>query len=140
MLWVLLPAAAEFYRDAATNITEGRDSAEVQEAIIQFLHRSDQTTESLSESIRALAVAQPQNPAVNAELLPLLNSSDVVVQKALLRNIARLTLSSEDFATARARVASIATDPSTPMDLRQIASSLLPCWSNDRHHGFCPAL
>jgi hypothetical protein len=140
MLWVLLPAAAHFYRDPATNITEGRDSPEVQEAIIQFLHRSDQTTESLSESIRALALAQPQNPAVNAELLPLLNSSDVSVQNALLRNIARLTLSSEDFATARARVTSITTDPNTPMDLRQIASSLLPCWSNDRHHDVCPAL
>jgi hypothetical protein len=140
ILWVLLPAAADFYRDPATNITEGRDSPEVQEAIIQFLHRSDQTTESLSESIRALALAQPQNPAVNAELLPLLNSSDVSVQKALLRNIARLTLSSEDFATARARVTSIATNPNTPMDLRQIASSLLPCWSNDRHHDVCPDL
>ena len=140
MLWVLLPAAADFYRDPATNITEGRDSPEVQEAIIQFLHRSDQTTESLSESIRALALAQPQNPAVNAELLPLLNSSDGSVQKALLRNIARLTLSSEDFAIARARVTSITTDPNTPMDLRQIASSLLPCWSNNRHHDVCPDL
>jgi hypothetical protein len=140
ILWVLLPAAADFYRDPATNITEGRDSPEVQEAIIQFLHRSDQTTESLSESIRALALAQPQNPAVNAELLPLLDSSDVIVQRVLLRNIARLTLSSGDFTTARARVTSISTDPNTPIDLRKIASSLLPCWSNDRHHDHCPDL
>jgi hypothetical protein len=140
MLWVLLPAAADFYVDPATNITEGRDSAEVQEAIIQFLHRSDQTRESLSESIRALAVAQPQNPAVNAELLPLLNSQDVSVQEALLQNIARLTLTSKDFASARTRVASIETNPKTPMDLRQIASALLQCWSNDRHHDVCPAL
>jgi hypothetical protein len=140
MLWVLLPAAADFYVDPATHITEGRDSPEVQEAIIEFLNRSDQTTESLSESIRALAVAQPQNPAVNAELLPLLNSPDVSVQKALLQNIARLTLTSKDFASARTRVTSIETDPNTPIDLRQIASALLPCWSNDRHHDLCPAL
>jgi hypothetical protein len=140
MLWILLPAAATFYLDPATHITEGRDSPEVQSAIIEFLHRSDQTTESLSESVRALAVSQVQNPDVNAALLPLLNSADVELQKALLGQIARLTLSSEDFASARTRVSSIKTDPNTPEDLQKLASSLLPCWSNDRHHGVCPVL
>jgi hypothetical protein len=140
ILWVLLPAAADFYRDPATNITEGRDSPEAQEAIIAFLRRSDQTTESLSESIRALALAQPQNPAVNAALLPLLNSPDVEVRKALLRNIARLTLSQEDFALARTRVIALQTDPNTLAELKRITDSLLPCWSNNRHHGVCPPL
>lgn len=140
ILWVLLPAAANFYRDPATGITEGRDSPEVQEAIIQFLRRPDQTTESLSESIRALALAQAQNPAVNAELLPLLNSSDVDRLKALLRYIARLPLPSVDFAVAKARLTSIATNPNTPMDVQKIAASLVTCSSNDRYHDHCPNL
>jgi hypothetical protein len=140
MLWILLPAAADFHPDPATNIIEGSDSPEVQEAIIQFLRRSDQTTESLCESMRALVLAQAQNPAVNAELLPLLSSPDVIVQKNALQSIGGLNLSPEDFATARARVTFLAKDPNTPMDVRQIASSLLPCWSNDRHHRVCPAL
>jgi hypothetical protein len=138
ILWVLLPAATDFYRDPATRITMGHDSPQVQEAIIQFLHRPDQTTESLSESIRALALAQAQNPSVNAELLPLLNSKDVMVQTALLRYIAKLSLPSESFTAARARVRSIATEPNTPMDLRKIASSLLTCWPNDRYKDRCP--
>ena len=140
MLWILLPAAATYYLDPATHITEGRDSPEVQTAIIQFLRRSDQTTESLSESIRAIALAQAQNPAVNAALLPLLNSADVELQKVLLRQIARLTLTSDDFASARTRVSSIKTDSNTPEDVQKLAGSLLSCWSNDRHHDGCPSL
>lgn len=140
MLWILLPAAATFYLDPATNITEGRDSSKVQSAIIEFLHRSDQTTESLSESIRALTVSQVQNPDVNAALLPLLSSTDVDLQKALLGQLARLTFTPDDFASARIRVKSIATDPNSPADLQELAGSLLSCWSNDRHHGVCPVL
>ncbi len=140
MLWVLLPAGAEFHVDPATHITEGRDSEEVQAAVIEFLRRSDQTTESLSESIRALALAQPQNPAVNADLLRLLDSPDVEVQKALLQNLPKLTLPPKEFERARSRVKAMSADSNTPEDLRRMASELLPCWSNDRHHGVCPAL
>jgi hypothetical protein len=140
MLWILLRAAATYYLDPATHITEGRDSPEVQTAIIEFLRRSDQTTESLSESIRAIALAQAQNPAVNAALLPLLSSADVELQRALLRQIAKLTLTSDDFASARTRVSSIKTDPNTPEDVQKLAGSLLSCWSNDRHHDGCPSL
>ncbi len=124
MLWILLPAGATYYLDPVTHITVGRDSPEVQIAIIEFLRRSDQTTESLLESIRALTVGQVQNPAVNAALLPLLNSSDVEVQKALLGQIARLTCTPNDFASARNRVKSIETDPNSPADLQKLASSL----------------
>lgn len=139
MLWVLLPAGATFYIDPTTNITEGRDSAEVQEAIIAFLDRPDQTSESLSECIRALALAQPQNPTVNAHLLPSLDSPDIAVRKALLRHITSLTLYPEDFVSARARVMTMASDPASPIDLQRIAKSILPCWSNDRHRE-CPPL
>ena len=138
ILWVLLHAGATFYPDPTTSIAEGRDSPEVQEAIIAFLDRPDQTSESLSESIRSFALAQAQNPAVNAHLLMLLDSSDITVQEILLRNIARLTLSPEDFASARARVTLMTTDPAKPTDIQRIAKSILPCWTNDRHRGVCP--
>lgn len=140
ILWILLPAGATYYLNPETHITEGRDSPEVQSAIIEFLHRPDQTTESLLESIRALTVSQVQNPAVNAALLPLLNSSDVEVQKALLGQVARLTCTPNDFASARNRVKSIETDPNSPVDLQKLASSLLLRWSDDRHQDACPTL
>lgn len=138
ILWLLLPADANFYRDPATNTTEGQDSPEVQQAIVNFLRRPDQTAESLSETVRALALSQVQNLTVNRELLHLLNSTDPIVQKAILSHIASLTLAPEDFASAHARVMQIAANPSTPVEIQKLAKPLLTCWSNDRHHDNCP--
>ena len=138
MLWVLLSADATFYRDPATNITEGRDSPQVQQAILTFLRRSDQTAESLSETVRALALAQVQNPAVNKELLRLLDSPDPVVQRAILGHIATLTLTPDDFASAHVRVTRLAANAATPIEIQKLAKTLLTCWSNDRHHDLCP--
>ncbi len=138
MLWVLLSADATFYRDPATNITEGRDSPQVQQAILTFLRRSDQTAESLSETVRALALAQVQNPAVNKELLGLLDSADPVVQRAILSHIATLTLTPDDFASAYVRVTQLAANAATPIEIQKLAKTVLTCWSNDRHHDVCP--
>jgi hypothetical protein len=97
VLAVLLPAGASYHRDPATGITEGEDSVEVQEAVLTFLRRPDQTTESLTESIREIGLAQPQNTAVNAQLIKLLDYPDVVVREALLRHITSLTLTPRIF-------------------------------------------
>jgi len=137
MLWVLLPADATFYRNPVTDITEGRDSPEVQQAIVNFLRRPDQTAESLSESIRALEISQVENPAVNAELSRLLGSTNPVVQTAILSHMVRFTLTAEDFASAHARVTQIAANPDTPIEIQKLAKTLLACWTNDRHHGAC---
>lgn len=140
MLWALLKTEATYYRDPTTGITEGRNSVEVQKAIIAFLRRPDQTTESISESIRAMALAQAQNPDVNAELLRFLDSPDAAVQSAMLTNLPRLTLAPQDFASAKAQVARLANDPAKQADVQKLASAILPCWNNDRHKGPCPAL
>jgi hypothetical protein len=133
VLWVLLSAGASFHRDPATGITEGEDSAEVQAAIVTFLRRPDQTSESLSESIRVITIAQPQNTAVNAELIKLLDYPDVAIREALLRHITSLTLTPEDYSYARGRVERIVTNAAEPAELKQLANSILPCWQNDRH-------
>ena len=138
MLWVLLSADATFHRDPVTNIPEGKDTPEVQQAIVTFLRRPDQTAESLSETVRALALAQVQNPPVNAELSRLLDSTDPIVQRAILSHIATLTLTPEDFASAHTRVTQLASSAATPIEIQKLAKTLLTCWSNDRHYGVCP--
>jgi len=133
VLWVVLPAGASYHRDPATGITEGEDSVEVQEAIVTFLRRPDQTAESISESIRAITLAQAQNGAVNSQLVKLLDNPNVAIREALLRHITALTLTPADFAYAKGRVERIVTDADEPTELKQIASAILPCWQNDRH-------
>ena len=139
VLWILLSSAATFYRDPVTHITEGRDTPEVVQAVVTFLQRPDQTPESISESIRALALAQAQNPEINSHLLRFLDSTVSSVQKSLLNQIANLTLTPEDFTSARQRVEQLAASTSEPEDIQKLAKSLLVCWANDRHHGVCPA-
>ncbi len=77
MLWIVLPAGATFEVDPKTAITEGPDSPEVQAAVAAFAQRPDQTPESLAETVRAIALAQPQNPEVNEHLLPLLDTGGI---------------------------------------------------------------
>jgi hypothetical protein len=62
---ILLVAGASFYADPVTHITEGSDTEEVQQAILRFLHRSDQTSRTIAATIRTIALAQPQNPNLN---------------------------------------------------------------------------
>jgi HEAT repeat protein len=133
ILWILLPAGATFSPDPVTHITEGRDSEEVNAAVIQFLQRPDQTPESLSESVRAIGLAQPQNPEVNEQLVKLLQSPSERVQLTMLSNLPRLRLSPQLYQSARLRVTQMAGDPAATAQVRSYAKQLLACWANDRH-------
>jgi len=139
LLWILLPAGATYYHDPATHVTEGWDSPEVQEAVLQFLNREDQTPESMASSIRALALALAQNPKVNAALVKQLDSGSAEVQLVLVEQLPKIALTSDAFVVGRARVAVLKDDPSTTAEVRAAAAKILPCWTNDRHHGMCPA-
>jgi hypothetical protein len=138
LLWILLPAGASYYQDPRTKITEGWDSPEVQEAVSAFLEREDQTPESLAASVRALAMALPQNPKVNAGLVKLLDSPSAEVQLALVQQLPKLSLTSDAFFVGRARVQELLNDPNTTAEVRSTAAQMLPCWNNDRNHGICP--
>jgi hypothetical protein len=131
---VLLNAGVTFHFDPVTDITEGSDSPEVQQAILRFLHRSEHTNRSLAQTINTLADAQPQNPQLNADILRLLDSSDPMLRVGLLQYLPRLTLPPTDFTTAEAYVAQMASDPSAWPEFRTTAKTILPCWDNDRHH------
>ena len=140
LLWIVLPAGAMFDLDPKTGITEGHDSPDVQTAIIGFIHRPDQTSESRAETLRALALSQVQDTAVHAALLPWLTRSDPDTQLAVLKQLSRFTLGPEDNTQARAVVGNLADDPQTPAKLRSAAAKLLLCWHNDQPGSPCLAL
>ena len=133
----VVDVGATFHSNPVTHIAEGTDSPEVRTAILRFLHRPDQTPRSLVETIRCLAHAQPQNPEVNANLLRFLDSADPAIRMELVHALPSLTLPPADFTAAKEKLARIAADSSTPSELTVAANSILPCWTNDRHHP-CP--
>jgi hypothetical protein len=134
VVFILLSAGATYYSDPATHITEGRSSPEAQAAILKFLHRPDQTSSSLADTIHNMAIAQPQNPELNADLLRFLDSSDPAVRMALVSNLTRFTFPTKDFEVAKARLMKMSSDTSTSPEFRVEAVKILPCWTNDRHH------
>lgn len=134
IVYILLQAGATFHLDPATHIIEGSDSPEIQQIIRRFLHRSDQTSRSISETIHTLALAQPQNPELNADLLRFLDSDDPALRLAILNDLPRLTFPPSDFAAAKEHLKSLASDPAASPQFRATAQTILGCWNNDRHH------
>ncbi|MEG9437283.1 hypothetical protein JAO29_14075 [Edaphobacter sp. HDX4] len=130
----LLNTGATFYRDPVSNITEGYDTEEVQQAILRFINRPDQTPVSLSWTIQIIARAQPQNPALNDRLLLFLDAEDPAVRMELLRALPHLTFSQPAYASAKAHLAQIVSAPSSSAEFRSTANAILSCWDNNRHH------
>ncbi len=139
LLWIILPAGATFDRNPSTGITEGRDTPEVQTAIIDFIHRSDHTSESRAETLRALSLSQVQNPAVNAALLPWLTASDQDTQMAVLGQLRRVPLPLQDYTRALVAVGNLVADPLTSTEVRSAANAILRCWQHDLPNDSCPS-
>ncbi len=140
VLFILLAADATLFRDPSTGIPEGRNSPEIQAAVIEFIRRKDQIPASLAETMRAISLAQPQNTEVNAALIPFLDSSDPLVLRALLSYMNRFSLAPETYAAAHAKVEQIAANANAPVDERTLAKRLLGCWHNNRHEMCDPSM
>jgi len=135
---ILLIAGASYHADPVTHITEGSSLPEAQQAVRRFLHRSDQTATSIAQTIRTIALAQPQNPELNDDLVRFLDSSEPVVRMALLTNLSRITFSPATFAATKTHLVQLASDPSASSEFRTAANKIIACWDNDRHHNTCP--
>jgi hypothetical protein len=128
----------KIYADPVTHISEGSSMPEAQQAVRRFLHRSDQTATSIAQTIRTIALAQPQNPELNDDLVRFLDSSEPVVRMALLTNLPRITFSPATFAATKTHLVQLASDPSASSEFRTAANTIIACWDNDRHHNTCP--
>ena len=135
---ILLVVGASFHADPVTHITEGSSLPEAQQAVRRFLHRSDQTATSIAHTIRTIALAQPQNPELNDDLVRFLDSSEPVVRMALLTNLPRITFSPATFAVTKTHLVQLVSDPSASSEFRTAANTIIACWDNDRHHNTCP--
>ena len=131
---ILLLAGASFHAHPVTHITEGSSLPEAQQAVRGFLHRSDQTAPSIAQTIQMIALAQPQNPELNYDLVRFLDSSDPAVRMTLLTNLPRITFSPAIFSATKTHLGQLASDPSTSSEFRTAAHTILACWNNDRHH------
>jgi HEAT repeat protein len=132
IVYALIPANATVQVDPITQKRVMKTDPDVQEAILRFLHRPDQTSQSLSETIDRIVVAGLTDPDFNAQLLSFLDYPDDTVRIALARDLNRLAFPSSSVPTIQARLTQLASDAAASSQLRAEAARILPCWGKDR--------
>jgi hypothetical protein len=132
IVYALISANATVQVDPITQKRVIKIDPDVQVAILRFLHRPDQTSQSLSQTFDSIVLAGLTTPAFNAQLLSFLDYPDDNVRIALIRNLNRLTFPSSSVPTIQARLTQLASDPAASSQLRAEAARILPCWGKDR--------
>jgi hypothetical protein len=132
IVYALIPANATVQVDPITRERIVKTDPDVQAAILRFLHRPDQTSQSLSETIDRIVVAGLTDPDFNAQLLSFLDYPDDAVRITLVGDLNRLTFPSSSVPTIQARLTQLASDPAASSQLRAEAARILPCWGKDR--------
>ena len=107
-------------------------------AIIAFISRPDQTPESLVSSIDAIAHAQTHNEEIDTAIVHDLDIPKPSVRTAIIRVLPELQLPDDVFTATQTRLRQIAASDQEDPAVRAAASTILPCWVNDRHKP-CPA-
>ena len=109
-------------------------SPAVDDAMIAFLERSDQTKSTLGECLHTLALSHASEP-VNDEAL-----RRVFEQKAmtvfLLQFVTWMRLTPAQLAVQKERLIALSNDASEPSALRKAATTVAACWNAERT-GLC---
>ena len=107
-----------------------KSSTAVDDAMIAFLDREDQTKSTLGECLHTLALSHASE-RVNDEAL-----RRVFEQKAmtvyLLQFVARMRLTSAQLAVQKERLIALSKDESERPELRKAAATVTACWTGER--------
>lgn len=133
----LIPVNATVEVDPVTNKLITKNDPDVMAAILRFLHRPDQTSQSLGATINSIAVVGLTGPDFNAELLSFLDYPDDSVRMVLVHDLNQLILPASAVPAIKSRLTQLASDPSTSAELRVEVGRVLPCWNNDQTQ-MCP--
>jgi hypothetical protein len=111
--------------------------SDIEDAIIAYLNRPDQTASELENSIQAIAVQNHHSQRLALAILPFVDAADPTLSASTILNLPSQTFPEASFLTAKAHLQAIAADPTQPKVVRDAAANILPCWINDRHKP-CP--
>ena len=107
-------------------------------AIIRYVRRSDQTSDSRSSLIDMIASTTNQSQAVNKALLLYLDSDDDSVRARVILSLPQLDLAPEVLADTRAQIDRIVNDSNENLQVVTAAKSIAACWTAVRMTAGCP--
>ena len=111
--------------------------ADVEDAVIAYLNRADQTPEILEETIQSIAVGAFQSQRLDIAVLPFIDAPDPILRASTIEDLPQLTLPEQNFIAAKVHLQTIAANSNEPQKVRDAANKILSCWVNDRHKP-CP--
>lgn len=116
----------------------GPVSGDTAAAVSRYLRRSDQTSDSRSNLVDAIATQPNQSQAVNATLVGWMDSDDNSLRARVILSLPQLDLPADAFADARAKVGVLAQNDSENLQVVTAAKSIAPCWTAPHMSTPCP--
>lgn len=114
-----------------------KPSSQVDDAIVAFLDRPDQTKSTIGECLHTLALSHASERADDEALRRVFELKAMTVY--LLQFVAWMRLTPTQLAVQKERLAELSNDGSAPSELRQAAATVAACWTGERH-GRCQPL
>ena len=108
-------------------------------AIIRYLRRSDQTSESRSNLVDAIASNPRQSQSIDKALLTYLDSDDDSLRARVILSLPQLDLAPDVFADMQSRVSVLAANSSENLQVVTAAKSVTTCWTATKMPAGCPA-
>ena len=107
-------------------------------AVIRYLRRSDQTSDSRSNLVDMIAANANQSQAVNKALVDYLNSDDNGLRARVILSLPQMDLSADVFADTKSRIDRIVSDPNENLQVVTAAKSIASCWNAVKMASVCP--
>ena len=107
-------------------------------AITRYLRRSDQTIDSRSNLVEAIAGKPNQSQAVDKALLGYLDSDDDSLRSRVILSLPAFDLPPDVFAQMKTRVSDIASGGQDSLQVVNAAKSVAGCWTQVKMATGCP--
>lgn len=114
-------------------------SDETAAALVRYIRRTDQTADSRSNLVDAIASHANQSQALNKAMLGYLDTDDASVRARLILSLPQLDLAPDVFADTKSRVSVMAVNDGENLQVRNAAKAVTTCWTATRMTSGCPA-
>ena len=132
----LLPPLGEFLLAILAAPTV-KPSKELDDAMIAFLKREDQTKNSLQGCLHSLAISSASERVNDVALTQVFEKKAMTIY--LLQFVNNLQLSPEQLVEQKVRLLSLSNDETAKPGLRKSAREVAACWTGDRHVRCAPS-
>ena len=113
-------------------------SDEIAATIATYIRRRDQTSDSRSNIVEAIATNAHQSQALNKTLLNYLDSDDDSLRARVILSLPQLDLALDVFKETQSRIAGLAENSSENLQVVNAAKAVTNCWTETKMTAGCP--